>query len=451
MARLFWNKSKREYSKCKDMTSEYEFSACPKAQEANSICSPKNFPGNLFNPGNVKLNQRAGWLHFCLFIFIIVMIGQKEPPFVIKFKKMWAPGGNLPPANSPLSSSICNGKNYSDPNEDGDTSDSSVFDWFECVRDVYQDEQTTLCNACKNGSTTQTLVSCSIYDTVSNCADNFKIRDDARYNTKDTDALTNAAVLSDGDLGEIKVAYLLLVFEFITFMVHFALGQERCDDNDPTFYEELLKQQLQPFRWLEYSITASIMLWCALSLSRVQEQFLLISLFVNSFYLNFVGGAMFEVCAWVVRKSDSKESQDICVLRLHNADRKGNFKINMKTLFHQLQWICFFSAWVSYAIVLWTSFDAMYSIIEPYTSNINTGVLWSELFDVVMWVNTGIFVTYSCFPLIHLYVFWPWKCADKKKNIARYNYGETLYIYASFIAKTTLVVTIGYAAFMRED
>jgi len=416
------------------------------------------------------LNQRAGWLHFILFCFIIVMISQKEPPFVLKFKKMWAPGGNLPPLNSPLSSSVCNGKNYSDPNNDGRTDDSSVFDWFDCVREVYQEEQKNLCEACRTADLAQVgnvaksigdrnnataahnfsgnTSDCSIYDEA-DCDEPFQIRDDARYSSKDTDALTNAAVLSDGDFGDIKVAYLLLIFEFITFAVHFALGQESCAG--PTFYEELLKQQLQPFRWLEYSVTASIMLWCALSLSRVQEQFLLVSLFVNSFYLNFVGGAMFEVCAWIVRNTKDSHVRvrcaSTCVLTLSD----GGLALSMKTLFRWLQWICFFSAWLSYATVLWTSFDAMYSIIVPYTSNANTGVLWAELFDVVMWVNAGIFVTYSCFPLIHVYVFWPWRCTNEAKSRARYNYGETLYIYASFIAKTTLVATIGYAAFMRED
>ena len=508
----------------------------------------------VFNPGNVKLNLRAAWLHFALFCFILVMIARKEPPFVLKFKKMWAPGGNLPPPNSPLSSSVCNGKNYTDPNNDGRTDDSSVFDWFECVREVYQEEQKKLCEACQpspaqetlfversgqgaaaaynlstntlscgtqytfsrpaheqggdpwniktNGSyvLAQSLVpggdvehtfdcntcfgqtwvaestsnpsmhddltitgchadppsDCSIY---TDCDEPFQIRD-ARYSTKDTDALTNAAVLSDGDFGDIKVAYLLLLFEFITLAVHFALGQEGCDGKD-SFYEELLKQQLQPFRWLEYSVTASIMLWCALSLSRVQEQFLLISLFVNSFYLNFVGGAMFEVCAWIVRNTKEPHARVRCTVSTRvlsdglslsaRCARIDGLAIKVKTLFRWLQWICFFSAWLSYATVLWTSFDAMYSIIEPYTSNPNTGVLWAELFDVVAWVNTGIFVTYSCFPLIHLYVFWPWRHPDEAKSTARYAYGETLYIYASFIAKTTLVATIGYAAFMRED
>jgi len=379
-------------------------------------------PGNKTNR-NLKLNFRAGILHLAVAIFIVVMAAIKDPPFVIKFKKIWAPGGNLPTSNSPISNPICNGTDYTDPNGDGDTGDSSVFDWFDCVKKVYQEQEELVCQSCKYGNTT---FDCTRYNDVSDCTQLFELRDDERYKSRDTDNFTNKLTDSEGDFGNVKVAYLLLIFEIITFGFHFALSSQACVDGQQTFYQKLLAHKMQPFRWLEYSITASIMLWCALSLSRVQEQFLLLSLFLNSFFLNFVGGAMFEVCAWASEQTSE-----------------------FSELFKHLKWLCFFSAWFCYGIVLWTSFDALYAIIKPYIDDPKTGILWSEIFDVVVWVNVGIFTSYTCFPAIHVYVFWPWQCAGKE--VDRYYLGETLYIYASFISKTLLVATIGVAAFMRED
>jgi hypothetical protein len=364
-----------------------------------------------------SLNRYAALAHGLLACFTIGMMVYKDPPFMLKFKKAWAPGGSLPLPQSPLSNSTCNGTDYTDPNGDGDISDSSVFDWFDCVREVYQAEEQARCEACQN----ETSAACARYN-ATNCGRLFDLRKDDRYNTRDTDMQTNSTGTADGDLPDIPVAWLLLVFEVVTAAAHYAIAGPWVD-----LYNRLLEAQLQPFRWLEYSFTASIMLWCALSLSRVQDQFLLLSLFLNSFYLNFVGGGLFEVCGWASRQNEQ-----------------------FPQLFQRLQWLCFTSAWFAYAIVIWTSLDAMDAIITPYINNPNTGVLWAELFDVVVWVNVGILVTYTAFPLIHLWVFCPCR-HDRLKAPERYMRGEKMYIYASFIAKTTLVVTIGVAAFLRED
>ena len=338
----------------------------------------------LFWPDHATLNGRAGVLHLLLVLVILVMWGVKDPPFYLEFNKMWAAPTVIPIA---LQSTTCNGT-------DGvlrDYQDLGVWNWLACVRDGT--------NATRG----------------------------------EFDPYTPTKVTG---LGRIKVVWLLLVFEVLTSAVHFWMwALDRWWDG---LYTQRLNDQLQPWRWFEYSITASLMMWCALSLSRVQDQFLLLSLFVNSFYLNFVGGGLFEVCGWAARHASG----------------------DLRRMFLRAKWTAFVSAWFAYGIAIWTSWDAMGAVVQPYL-NLESGALWGEMFDVVVWVNLGITITYGIFPLIHIYVFDPlgllawWhershggKARDPKEVYLR---GEKLYIYGSFVAKTTLVATIAVAAWMRNN
>ena len=68
-------------------------------------------------------------------------------------------------------------------------------------------------------------------------------------------------------------------------------------------------------------------------------------------------------------------------------------------------------------------------------------------------VNIGIVATFSAFPLLHLYQFDPldlWR-RTKSESIRAYRRAEYGYVWASLLAKSTLVFTIGAAAFMRSD
>jgi len=87
------------------------------------------------------------------------------------------------------------------------------------------------------------------------------------------------------------------------------------------------------------------MFWCALALSRVQDMFLLISLFLNSFALNIIGGMCFEITYW--------------------AQRKASDDLNLEKLFSRLKWFLFFSSWLFFIINTWTSWDALNTIIQP--------------------------------------------------------------------------------------
>ena len=354
----------------------------------------------IFWPDHATLNWRAAVWHGLLVVFIVVLWQIKDPPFYIEFNKLWSKPDltRLPPF---MKTTLCDGEDYAE---------RGVWEWFDCVRAKRESQRWVESTRCDAPST------------MPSTADDY----DPFYPS-----------VEEG-FGRLKVSWLLLCFEVITAAVHYWMWV--LDRYKQGLYTRRLGQQLQPWRWLEYSVTASIMLWAALSLSRVQDQFLLFSLFINSFFLNFVGGGLFEICGWAARQKHTD--------------------LEMAKVFRTLQWICFGSGWFAYGINLWTSWDALGAVIQPYL-DLPNGVLWGELFDVVVWVNLGITITYAVFPIIHLYVFDPFGLLDQyhraqhggreRDAVEVYKRGEKLYIYGSFVAKTTLVATIGVAAWMRRD
>ena len=124
-----------------------------------------------------------------------------------------------------------------------------------------------------------------------------------------------------------------------------------------------------------------------------------------------------------------------------------------RALLRYAKWGCFGFAWACYGLVLATLFDSFHTVVQPWRELPN-GALWGEIFDVALWVNVGIVVTYSAFPLIHLYQVDPLNVFGRTTNqakVAAYKRAETAYVWASLIAKSALVLTIGVAAFMRRD
>lgn len=340
----------------------------------------------VFYPGPVPLNFRAGIWHGICSLFIIILWGVKDPPFKLAFNKMWAKQTVFP--DFLYSTECCDNTTGTPVCED--YADKGVMEWFDCIRPQ---------------------------------------SDEWRNYNSANDIQTYAPAVNEADgLGKIEVAGLLLLFELLTAGFHFFLWY------NGELYERRLKEQFQCYRWIEYSITASIMLLCAVSLSRVQDQFLLISLFLNSFSLNFVGGCCFEV--------------------FYLAQRKMSGDADFETILRRLKWTCFWISWTFYAINLWTTWDAFYSVIQPYF-DLPTEVFWRELFELAEYANIGITVTFTFFPLIHLYQFVPtmfpsWNRSEEGQ-IQAYRNGEIGFIWASFVSKTTLVVLFGFASFNRDD
>lgn len=169
----------------------------------------------------------------------------------------------------------------------------------------------------------------------------------------------------------------------------------------------------------------------ALSLSRVQHDFLLASIFLCQVALNFVGGVCFEGFYYAERKTDDDD-----------------FKI----IFGRLKWTCFIFSWFLYGIFQWTVWSALNANIQPYL-DLPTSIFWKELFDFVIYVNAAISISFSAFPLIHLAQFLPtlWDGRTWEEQQIAYKKGEVAFIWASFVSKSTMVGIISYAAFNRDD
>jgi len=238
----------------------------------------------VFYPGLKELNLRAFLWHAMLTVFIVVMFVVKDPKFFIEFNKMWAKPTLFPQF---LYSTECGGTTHTD-----------VFEYFDCIRP--QNEQW-------------------------------------RNYTKVSDIQIYNPVIVKG--AQWKVASLLLIFEILTSGFHFLVWWKN------ELYQKLLDNQIAVFRWAEYSVTASLMFWCSLSLSRVQDQFLLISLFINSFFLNWTGGAMFETAFYAERTVQDTD---------------------LKIVFKRIKWICFYASWSCFIINIWTAMDAFYTVLSPY-------------------------------------------------------------------------------------
>lgn len=214
---------------------------------------------------------------------------------------------------------------------------------------------------------------------------------------------------------EVKVWKLLCAFCSLTSLSHFVLWINHDD-----FYSELLDDRQQPLRWLEYSVTSSIMILVSASLSNVTEFYLLVFLVLANMFMNLGGGLVFEV------------------LDYYDDGRFATKRIN---LLHRTKWAVYGMSWLVFSASFTLIFDAFYSVTQPYFA-FESGYLWEELFGFVKIINWTLFCCYFTFPAIH--VMQVFRYVD-------YDTGELLYIVASFISKGALVGIYLYAAVSRDN
>ena len=222
------------------------------------------------------------------------------------------------------------------------------------------------------------------------------------------------------EVGEVPVWLLLFIFCVLTSASHFVLWYYHYG-----FYTALLRARLQPVRWLEYSVTSSIMILVTAALSKVTDFYLLLFVALSNMLMNLCGGLVFEVLdyydgGWVFGE-------------WFNDDR-----LNVVAL---TKWLLYFASWLVFVLSFTLIFDAFYSGIAPFFE-FESVYLWEELFGFVTIINWSLFACYFAFPAIHVAQIGRW---------VDYETGELLYIASSFVAKGTLVAIYLYAAVERED
>ena len=234
----------------------------------------------------------------------------------------------------------------------------------------------------------------------------------------------------------VKVWVLLFVFELLTALAHLYLARSGV-------YVSLIEHKMQPFRWVEYSVTASIMLMCICSLSMVSDVFLLSGLFLNSVFMSLTGGLIFEVLAYAdtltnpPRRQRWRERSGSIQWEVAPSDEwRGTFTAVLRAT----KWLMFGLSWFSFGLIFYTTFDAFYSIIEPYYGY-DSADLWNELFWFIKVLNWTLFGAFFTFPAVHLYQTFG----------GDYAKAEGAYIVCSFLSKGALVLIIFAAAIMRPE
>jgi len=213
------------------------------------------------------------------------------------------------------------------------------------------------------------------------------------------------------DLTQGRLWWAIALFEALTALMHGALGW--CLSR---VYIVLIEQNLQPFRWIEYSLTATIMFVIIASLSGISDVFLLLSLGLNCIFMNICGG-------WLV---------EVLSLLKQSPLRAG--------LIYPTQLGLILLGWVAVALMFVATFSAFEHSISPYF-DYGSGHLWGELFGFIRSLNFALCLSFMTFPVIHTYQF---------LHPEAYARAEGLYIICSFISKGLLVVIVGAASLRRE-
>ena len=240
------------------------------------------------------------------------------------------------------------------------------------------------------------------------------------------------------------VWWLLFGFSIITSAFHIIAAVSGWNEIDPKVqekYEQMddipldggwtfesgylfeLENGKTPYRWWEYSITASIMFQIVLQLNRVTDVWVNVTAFLMSAGYNTLGAAIDNTANW--------------------------FFI---TWFWQISGMMFIA---QFYLLFW-QFD--YTIAPYLDESLDSHQLWGELFTFVRAVNLGIFITFCSFPIaniVHLIYRVGgrrWK-GDSEKNANRncmYRI-ESTYIILSFTSKALLVFFVFWGVAARND
>lgn len=328
-----------------------------------------------------RWNFTAGIVHAAMAASILCVRLFHGVPYVLKFEVMWS---SIEPDALPdfLVSHQCPWNHTSNQPAVGAFHHSDIFDWFRCHRE--------------QGSSTSDVV-----------------QDDVRARLYTLQPQARGV--------ELPVWLLLFLFELLTTTMHMGL---RWPLRRRYFY--FLARRMQPFRWVEYSLTSSIMLWCLMSLSRITEVYLLTSMFFLSVFLELCGGLTFEVLTFVLQR----------VFRTRSRQQSDEYH-----LVNALRWTLYALSWAAFLLSFIAIWDAFLTIIGPYFE-VNNADLWSQLFLFVGIANGLLLLAYSSFPVLHaIQVTYPHRYVDV----------ELGYIVASLVSKCVLTLTIFVAAVQRHD
>lgn len=364
-----------------------------------------------------RANSIAAVFHFALFLMITIIGGQGKAPYVVFFDTFWAdyviPDNIRTPFCCLERTEQCSAGTYPGYGELG-----SEHDFVDCKCKTYAEGEFEEWIACENRVSSSWL--------------------DLNW---DFDRLYTPKIKN---VFKIDTWILLSVFELLTFLMHWYLRVFHVK------YMWYVKNKLQPYRWLEYSITSPIMLVAVASLSSITDIHLLFYMFLIQSYINLTGGWLYELCTFIQRKIENG-------CKVGGTEWHAGMDGLARSSIIYTKWFFFFFAWFGFILEFFTIFSAFYAVLNPYFE-LESGYLWMEIFFFVEIANWGLFLSYLVFPMIHLYqIMVPYLLKNPKyrkwKKLINKNYyynAELAYIIASFFSKGFLTSVVFYAAVMRD-
>jgi hypothetical protein len=345
-------------------------------------------------------NLSAALFHFAFAVVIVALAETKGAPFVVKMERMWreprfdAPirGTNTTIGELVFDNPWCGDKDYVACKR---RDECSIFDWFDCLKSEAAGATT--------GRTGSWIVDSNDIE--------------GRFYD-----------LAPQTVARPPVWAFLFAFELITAFFHYGAARLWA-----VTYQKMLKQNMQPFRWLEYSITSSIMLLCLYALSRITDVYLLWANVGLSVFLELCGGLCFEFFGFL--------------LETNKGPKEPFMAPEVADMVFYARWGFYALSVAVFAFNIFLVWDAFVTILDPY-SRLTTAPLWDELFSWIRVLNAALLGLYSVFPVIHLFEFVSREEFEVKENFLLC---EKLYIVASFVAKGTLVWSVFYGAMSRQD
>lgn len=342
----------------------------------NCVCGSKDGFDSLF-----RLNVAAAILHALLAIMALGSGLAGNSPFQVVVTR------NLPvvpePVPFPFNSTQCGGESYDD-----------VFEWFKCIRENFEDDY-------KTG-----LVEDYGYNVISETSGS----PDTVMPPFKTTYLVN---------DEWQMWTLIFAFSLLTSLSHLLIAWPLRSQ-----YQEWLSMNVQPLRYLEYSVTASIMFVIVLALTRVTDLYLLLANALLMCTVNVFGGLIEYIApqAWAIRG-----------------------------------WAWLVSA-VVFIFQFWQLWDIYALTVEPWLNG-PTAELMEQLFGFVTILNAVILTCFLTFPIVNLVQFFYYtneRCKscmqrESKQDLFFAVRFEAAYVFCSLIAKAALVIIVFVASVQRGD
>jgi hypothetical protein len=221
----------------------------------------------------------------------------------------------------------------------------------------------------------------------------------------------------------LQLAWVVAAFPLITMFFHFYLGSPW---GQPA-YKANLALQRNPFRWVEYSITASIMLTAIAGLSDVREVDVHLGIFGLMMGLNILGLGVEDALA-----SGRKYTAIIM--------------FNAATI---MLLIAFYPILNGFRKFQKLTKDRSGDLSAFYTTFFGDSPIGENIKDGGKFEIPS-FVTYAVYGIFLLYFIYPILLLLRWAGVLSYGGGEKAFIIASFTAKAFLVIAVA-SGIARED